>query len=155
YVHGRTKIEGDEVVDLNDQVDVLGAMRRGPYEALHYVDFTGEGWVAASVPELKARNVASRPAYVLVAAPDFFPSSGPFESSEWSRSPEVPAPFRDSLWSVPPTPLSETRLPANLQLPGTPFTAADVTVTAVVGMGAPTGLPPVWPPPVDVPRAST
>jgi len=154
YVHARTRVQGSQFQDLNDETDVLRAMRAAPYEALHYVDFTGEGWVEVTVPELKAARLTMKPAYILVSAPDFFPSSGQFESSEWSRSSEIPAPFRGKIWSIEPTPLSETRLPANLQLPGSPFAAADLTITALVGRGAPTGLPPVWPPQLDAVRAS-
>ena len=154
YVHGRTKVVNGERIDLNRESDVVAAMKKAPYEALHYIDFTGEGWIEAIVPELTARGVKTQVAYAVVAAPDFFPSSGQYELSEWSRSMEVPAPFRDRLWSVPPTPLSETRLPGNLQLPGSPFVASDVTITAVVAMGAPGGQPSLWPDQSDVARAS-
>jgi hypothetical protein len=155
YVHARMKVQNGRVTDLNDEKDPVKAMKSTAYEALHYVDFTGEGWVEAVIPEIPSRTLPRRTAYVLVSAPDFFPSSGQFETSEWSRSPELPEPFRNQLWSVTPTPLSETRLPANLQLPGAPFAAGDVTITAVVSMGAPSGQPAIWPGQVDAVRAST
>lgn len=146
YVHARTRVSNGAFEDINDQLDVIAAMTKNPsYEALHYIDYTGEGWVAAQVPELNQANLKFIPAYALVSAPDFFPSSGQFELSEWSRSQQVPKHFRKSLWSIPPTPLSETRMPANLQLPNSPFKAADSTITAVVGMGVPNGLPSLWP----------
>jgi hypothetical protein len=154
YVHGRTKVQNGRMHDLNDERDVIKTMKASPYEALHYVDFTGEGWVEISFPELATHNVVSQPAYALVCAPDFFPSSGQFELSEWSRSSEVPSQFRGKLWHVSPTPLSETRLPANLQLPSSPFSASDTTITAVVGMGTPVALPPMWPRQADVLRSS-
>ena len=153
-VPARTRVKNGTFEDLNDQSDVVSAMKQGSYQALHYVDYTGDGWVAASVPELAGSNLSFLPAYALVSAPDLFPASGQFELSEWSRSNQVPEHFRDSLWSIPPTPLSETRLPANLQLPGTPFKAADITITAMVGMGAPTGTPAVWPVQADPLRSS-
>jgi hypothetical protein len=154
YVHGRMKVVNGEMHDLNDEVNILAAMTKEPYEALHYIDFTGEGWIEAAVPELTAAGLRTLPACALVAAPDFFPSSGQYELSEWSRSKEVPKPFRDKLWSFKPTPLSETRLPGNLQLPGSPFVASDVTITAVVAMGARNGARPLWPDQPDVARAS-
>jgi hypothetical protein len=146
YVHARTRVSGGALEDINDQLDVIAAMKAGAsYQALHYIDYTGDGWVLAEVPELNQTNLRSVAAYALVSAPDFFPSSGQFELSEWSRSQQVPNQFRDSLWHEPPTPLSETRMPANLQLPNSPFESADSTVTAVVGMGGPNGLPSLWP----------
>ena len=154
YVHARTRVKNGVFEDLNDQPDVVAAMKKKSYQALHYIDYTGDGWVTAEVPELAGLSLSVLPAYALVSAPDLFPSSGQFELSEWSRSSQVPAHFRGSLWNIPPTPLSETRLPANLQLPGTPFKAADATITAMVGMGAPTGMPAVWPVQPDARRSS-
>jgi hypothetical protein len=155
YVHGRTRVQNGQMHNLNDEPDVVEVMKAEEYDALHYVDFTGEGWVEINFPELTAAKVASRPAYALVSAPDFFPSSGQFELSEWSRSKEIPKQFQgEMLWNVPPTPLSETRLPGNLQLPNTPFLASDTTVTAVVAMGSPAAISRIWPTQPDVMRAS-
>jgi hypothetical protein len=155
YVHARTRVAANGTFEnLNDQPNVIQAMRKpARYQALHYIDYTGEGWVTADLGSA-AGTLRIVPAYVLVSAPDFFPSSGQFELSEWSRSKEVPSHFRDILWNFPPTPLSETRVPANLQLPGSPFQAADSTVSAMVGMGAPTGSPAVWPTQPDPQRSS-
>lgn len=154
YVHARTRVKNGVFEDLNDQPDVLAAMKQKSYQALHYIDYTGDGWVTAGVPELAALGLSVVPAYALVSAPDLFPSTGQFELSEWSRSTQIPAHFRGKLWNIDPTPLSETRLPANLQLLGTPFKADDTTVTAMVGMGAPTGMPAVWPVQPDARRSS-
>lgn len=154
YVHARMRVTNGEFDDLNKHPNVIEAMKElNGYQALHYIDYSGEGWVSADlgVPGVTLPVV---PAYVLASAPDFFPSSGQFELSEWSRSNQVPKLFRDSLWHRPPTPLSETRRPANLQLPDSPFKAADVTITAMVGMGEPTGVPAVWPIQPDPQRSS-
>ncbi len=145
YVHARMRVKDGMMKDLNDEDDVLKAMRKEAYDALHYVDFTGEGAVQGSVPELTGQGIATHPAYVLISAPDPFPATGQFQLSEWSRSMEIPAQFQGKLWSINPTPLSETRLPGNLQLPGSPFRAEDATVTAIVGMGAPASAANVWP----------
>ena len=155
YVHARTRVTNGTLENLNNQTDVLAAMKKGAYQALHYIDYTGEGWVQVDSPQLAASNLSAVPAYALVSPPDFFPSSGQFELSEWSRSNMVSQHFRSSLWSIPPTPLSDTRLPANLQLPNSPFKAADSTITALVGMGAPAGMPAVWPVQPDARRATS
>ena len=138
YVHARTKVKNDgSTIDLNDEANVIAIVNKGDYQAQHYVDFTGEGWITVELPQIDSISVV--PAYALISAPDFFPSSGQFELSEWSRSSEVPATFRGKIWlpQIPPTPLSETRVPANLQLPGSPFSRSDDTVTAIVAMGSP------------------
>jgi len=154
YVHARTRVANGTFENLNDQPNVIQAMKKPTrYQALHYIDYTGEGWVSADLGS-SGGTLKIVPAYALVSAPDFFPSSGQFELSEWSRSKEVPSHFRDILWNIPPTPLSETRVPANLQLPSSPFQAADTTVSAMVGMGAPTGSPAVWPTQPDPQRSS-
>ena len=156
YVHARTRVKNSGAFeDLNDHPDVVAAMKKGNYQALHYIDYTGDGWVTVQSPELAASNLTFVPAYALVSAPDFFPSSGQFELSEWSRSSLVPQHFKGSLWNIDPTPLSENRIAANLQLPGTPFEAADTTITAVVGMGAPQGIPAIWPSQPDAQRTTS
>jgi hypothetical protein len=155
YVHARTRIGANGTAeDLNEETNIIKAMKAKPYKALHYVDFTGEGWIAAELTGLPGNTPSVLAAYTLISAPDFFPASGQFELSEWSRSPAIPAAFRGKLWNINPTPLSEIRFPANLQLPGTPFTAADNTITAVVSMGAPLGQAPVWPVQPDPLRAT-
>jgi hypothetical protein len=139
YVHARTKVDKGRFIDLNEGPDVNSAVDGGGYEALMYIDATGEGWLDVAVPQLTGKagvKAGSRPAYVLVSAPDFFPSTGQREASAWAQSSQVPGSFRNGqLWGVAPAPLSEMRFPANLQLPKSPFDAADDTMTAVVGMG--------------------
>src|SRR5262249_39934577 len=68
-------------------------------------------------------------AYSLVAAPDFFPDAGQRELFE-----ALP---KDTFWGVEPEPLCDTRLPANLQMPESPFAADDHTVTAIVSLLGP------------------
>ena len=155
YVHARTRVKNGVFENLNNESDVIAAMKQGSYQALHYIDYTGEGWVGVDLPQLAASNLKTIPAYALVSPPDFFPSSGQFELSEWSRSNQVPPGFKKSLWSVDPTPLSDTRLPGNLQLPNSPFSAADSTITAVIGMGAPSGIAPIWPVQPDARRTTS
>jgi hypothetical protein len=144
YVHARTKVVDSTFFDLNDEKDVNAAVNKGGYEALLYVDMTGEGWVNVRVSQLTGKSeveATPRPAYVLLSAPDFFPSTGQRELSRWIESVDVPAHFRNQIWGVDPKPLSETRRPANLQLPNSPFDDKEDTMTAVIGMGPGAGLP--------------
>jgi hypothetical protein len=134
YVHVRTKVtDAGEQVDLNEQADVEAIVAAGGYRALHYLDFTGDGWVTPVVPELAVAIPRSRSAYSLVAAPDFFPSTDQRTLSEWAAT-RVPTTERQAIWRVPPDPLSDQRFPANLELPGGSFRADEDTVTAIVSL---------------------
>lgn len=134
YVHARTEIRNGVANDLNNdpaRPDVNQTVSNGKYEALHYIDFTGDGQIDASVPALTSRQEVVRavvPAYSLVAAPDFFPSAGQRELFE-----AVPANF----WGIPPVPLCDTRLPANLQMPGNDFNPREKTISAVIAQLGP------------------
>lgn len=144
YIHARTRVERfDKSVRLMDmntdpaETDVLAAVGAGDYEALHYVDFTGEGQVDVTCEALDGNSSIagkSRPAYSLVSAPDFFPMVGQRELTEWTET--LPRGVASSIWAVPPAPLCDVRLPANLQLPGISFDAKEVTMTAIVSLAA-------------------
>jgi hypothetical protein len=129
YVHARTEVRNGAMVNLNNDAtrpDVLATVSGGNYQALHYVDFTGDGTIDVAIAALANRPEVAPvtvPCYSLVAAPDFFPSTGQRELIE-----NVP----DALWGVPPIPLCDTRLPPNLQMPGNRFRADDITVSAIV-----------------------
>ena len=137
YVHARTKMTDDAEVDLNQFSDVADLVDRGGYRARHYLDFTGEGWVEAQVAWGKKRppRWLGQPlaAYSLVTAPDFLFACDQAELSDWSDS--LPESVSERLWYIAPTPLSDVRLPANLQMPGSPFAVDDNTITAVVPIG--------------------
>ncbi|HEY5932738.1 MAG TPA: hypothetical protein VIT63_07465 [Nitrospira sp.] len=135
YVHARTQVRNGTLIDLNNdptRPDVNDTVSTGNYRALHYVDFTGDGQISASVPALDGKpEVAAAavvPCYSLVGAPDFFTAAGQRELFE-----SVP----DDFWGVPPVPLCDTRLPANLQMPGNRFGAAEMTISAVVPLFGP------------------
>lgn len=138
YVHARTEVRDGVAIDLNNdpiRPDVNKTVSKGNYKALHYVDFTGDGQIDVSIPALAGKPeiaASTVPCYSLVAAPDFFPAAGQRELFE-----TVPANF----WGVAPRPLCDTRLPANLQMPGNRFSAAEKTVSAVVAIfgAAPAG----------------
>lgn len=138
YVHARTEVVGAQTVDLNDdpqRPDVRATVRKGGYQAAHYLDFTGEGQVAVACAALVGKagiEAGVHPAYSLVCAPDFFPLAGQRELSEWTESNVVPVSLISEIWGVPPNPLCDVRLPANLQLPGMSFAAKETTVAALV-----------------------
>jgi hypothetical protein len=141
YIHARTEVlPGGGRKDLNDDLqrpDVEKRVRQGGYEALHYVDFTADGWVTATCEGLEdgdGVDAKARPAYSLVAAPDFFPSCDQRELTEWALSNAVPQKLRKQIWSTAPTPLCDRRIAANLRLPKSPFKADDKTISALVGL---------------------
>ncbi len=73
FVHARHKVNANgSITDLNARSDVAAAVAAGGYDALHYIDWTADGWAEASCTQL-ATDVPRRvPAYALVTAPDFF-----------------------------------------------------------------------------------
>ncbi|MDX6688623.1 MAG: hypothetical protein QOG15_80 [Solirubrobacteraceae bacterium] len=136
YVHVRHSVDADgKVHDLGDEADVAAVVRAGGYRAQHYVDFTGDGWVAATIPELAVQVPRHVPAYSLVTAPDFYPNCDQRELVEWWTQ-RVPTKLRDRIWQTPPLTLSDERLAPNLQLPDVDFRAEDDTVSAIVSMPA-------------------
>ncbi len=134
YVHARTEVRNGVLIDLSNEPsrpDVRQTVSKGGYEALHYVDFTGDGTLDVSIPSLAGKPEVAKgtvPGYSLVAAPDFFPDAGQRELFE-----TVPG----RLWGVPPQPLCDARLPASLQMPGNRFDPGDVTITALVPLFGP------------------
>jgi hypothetical protein len=149
YVHARTRVDDDGTeVDLNTEPDVAAVVAAGGYRARHYVDFTGDGWVAAMIPELATAVPRRRNAYSLVTAPDFFPSTDQRELTEWTAQ-RVPSSLRRSIWPRPPDPLSDERFPPNLALRGSGFRKDDTTVTAIVSIPQ---TPPVRPTRLEIAR---
>lgn len=144
YIHARTQVDNGTLIDLGSdpsRPDVRQNVRDGGYDALHYLDFTGDGQIGVVCDALSGQAgiaAGSHPAYSLVAAPDFFPSAGQREMSEWTTSKEVPASLQADIWAVPPDPLCDIRLPANLQMPGHGFDSSEITMTALVPLLGPT-----------------
>jgi hypothetical protein len=142
YIHIRTEIRNGETTNLNELTEnaLMKKVFAGGYRALHYVDFTADGWIAVDCSQLKdAPGVARKavPAYSLVTAPDFFPSCDQRELTEWTASLTEPAGLEKQIWNITPDSLCDVRLPANLQLPKSPFAADDKTMTAIVGLDGP------------------
>jgi hypothetical protein len=159
YVHARTEVLADGTRrDLNQfnapsasfpqDLPVDERVQKGGYNALHYADFTGDGFVDATcslVQGVSDVSPKSMPAYTIVAAPDFFPSTGQRELVDWVNSNAIPDKVRFQVWGqnrpdlIPPRrgqpeSLNNQRFPANLRMPGSPFLETDNTITAIVGL---------------------
>jgi hypothetical protein len=156
YLHARTEVlpdGGRNDLNQSNTPPVDQRVSNGGYNALHYVDFTADGAIGVSCPEVQGTGgvaAHARPAYSLVSAPDFFPSCDQRSLNEWYRSNAVPIKLRKQIWSSnPPTPLSDQRFPANLQLPGGAFDPAEDTMSAIVALP----LAPSTSPKPDAPEA--
>jgi hypothetical protein len=133
YVHVRTRISNSNQDNLNDQPNVTDIVSTGGYNALHYLDFTGDGWVEAICPELAIDFPRNIPAYSLIAAPDFFPNADQRELMDWWEK-SLPSSIKKNVWVVEPLTLSDDRFPPNLQLNDANFRPEDKTVTAIVSL---------------------
>jgi len=140
YVHVRHAVGDDgSVEDLNDDPDVVRRVNAGGYRARHYIDFSGDGWIAASIPQLAVQVPRNVPAYSLVTAPDFYPNCDQRELVEWWQQ-RVPTALKERVWSRPPLTLADERIAPNIELLGARFRGEDDTVTAIVSLplaGAP------------------
>ncbi len=64
YVHARHQVLPNGAVnDLNERPDVARIVAEGGYNALHYLDFTADGWIEALCPELAIQIPRRVPAY--------------------------------------------------------------------------------------------
>jgi hypothetical protein len=134
FINVRHRVRDDRIDNLNDEPGLMEIVARGNYEAQHYVDFSGDGWVASACPELAYHGIVkSTPAFAMIGLPDFLPKLSQRDLMVWWRN-EVPVPLRDALWAVPPLALSQTRIAGNIELEGGLFKIDDDTVSAIVSM---------------------
>jgi hypothetical protein len=150
FIHVRHALVDGLVQDLNDKPDVVDKVIAGNYEAVHYVDYTGDGWIEASCVQLKTLLPRTFPAYSLVTAPDFYPNVDEGELKEWYSDPKLmPQRLRDPKWIEHLDPLSDQRFAPNIELnynslskkfdPTFPFDFKDPystldTVSAIISM---------------------
>lgn len=131
YVNFRHRVNADGSIDnLSDREDLLEIIGKGDYEALHFVDGAGDGWVEASCPQIDEHVDDHIPAYAMVGLPDFYPQINQRDLMQWWRT-KVPEAIRSGLFAVPPLALSQTRIAANIDLP-IGFSIEDDTVPAIV-----------------------
>jgi hypothetical protein len=123
YVHIRTEVKNGALIDLNllDDEALDKKLQAGGYKALHYADFTADGWVDAVIecPVLakdQRVDVKAVAAYVLITAPDFFPSCDQRQLTVWTESNAVPRSIKDAIWNVDPDTLADQRLAPNIQI---------------------------------------
>ncbi|MEM8780312.1 MAG: hypothetical protein AAGF26_15870 [Cyanobacteria bacterium P01_G01_bin.49] len=144
YVNIRHQVEtsptGEQtLIDLNqtipDEDQFLQTLATGNFEAAHFIDDSCDGCMTVRVTGLPS-TLPSRPAYSLVAAPDFFPLADQIDIERWKDA--VVPNLRDHFRQGGPSPLSEGRFAGNPSLinPLTndpAFDRADVTLTSIVG----------------------
>jgi hypothetical protein len=131
YVSIRHRLRPDGGLDNhNDDPNLMEVLKAGGYKAQHFIDYAGDGWIEARCPQLASEIPTRLPAYCLVSPPDFFPRVSQRDLTQWWRR-EVPEAIRSALWAIPPIPLSDKRMAANITLPAG-FSINDTTITAVV-----------------------
>jgi hypothetical protein len=150
-VNARHQVLADGTdVNLNTKPNIGDIIAAGGYDARHYADFTGDGWVTANCAALSTSISTVRGAYSIVSGPDFFPYCDQLQLTEWTSG--LPDEIRVGLWAVLPRPLCDTRRAANQTLEGGSFAppdgagVSDTTVTAVVcPFPVLDGSPQAWP----------
>src|SRR5262249_3684014 len=131
YVNIRHRVNADgSISNLNDDPQLRQEMSAGGFDALHYIDGAGDGWVRATCAELAGEGIESVSAYVTVGLPDFCPKVRQRDLMQWWKN-IVPEPVRAALWVAPPLALSQTRIAANITLP-IGFSLEDDTISAIV-----------------------
>ncbi len=147
YVHMRHRLENDNsITDLNNEKEMSKIITKGGYNALHYIDFTGDGYIQVECPELALEVPHVLAAYSMVAPVDFFPLVKQTELLQWWQQ-SVPDELIENIWPSnpgPPTALCDIRYPANLSLtykkyniknePRAVFDSADDSICAIVGL---------------------
>ena len=135
YLNVRHRLLPNGAIDnLNGRPEMMEIIRKGGYQTLHYIDFSGDGWIAARCPEIEDAIAERMPAYCMVGLPDFFPDVTQRGLMRWWQN-SVPEKVRAALWAIPPYALSQTRIAANVTLP-IGFSVEDTTMTAIVSQPA-------------------
>lgn len=131
YVNLRHRVTPDgRIDDLTASPDLAKIIAAGGYEAQHFVNSCGDGWVEANAEGLEDLIDARIPAYAMIGMPDFYPLLNQRELMLWWKH-RVPASIRTGLFTVPPLALSQMRMAANINLPAG-FSIGDDSVPAIV-----------------------
>ena len=134
YVHVRHQLTNNGTEEnLNNKKNIVDIIRNGRYQARHYIDFTGDGWIKPICQELAVEFPDKIYAYSLVTAPDFFPHADQGEFMDWWEM-HVPDSIKEMIWRIPPRTLSDSRISPNLQLPGSIFRREDKTYTTIISL---------------------
>jgi hypothetical protein len=131
YTNVRHRVNPDGTLDnLNRYPEMSDIIHKGGYQALHFIDFTGDGWIEVQCPQLTPKVDYHLAAYCMVGLPDFFPAMTQRDLMLWTEN-GLPTNVSDALWVIKPLALSQTRIAANITLP-IGFSIKDVTITAIV-----------------------
>ncbi|HJZ99652.1 MAG TPA: hypothetical protein VKE70_24245 [Candidatus Solibacter sp.] len=137
--------QNGHAVTLNDRRNMLEHLFRGKFPVQHYVDYVGDGWVRLECEQLRLDIPQSLAAYSVISPPDFYPGVKQQDVLNWwtqSAPPDVREHlFLDGSGSIPPEPLSDCRLTANIAFrqPASPgktepvFDGSDDSYPAIVG----------------------
>ncbi|ROR94945.1 hypothetical protein EDC56_3760 [Sinobacterium caligoides] len=108
YAHIRSKVSADnQVQDLNEEAQVLATLGSTEFDALHYVDYSGDGYVSVDVKSTRLAHLPVISAYSIVSPPDYFPychQSDLFDALQYR-----------GIWRTQPLTLADTRMPPNIQ----------------------------------------
>ncbi|MFT4040448.1 MAG: hypothetical protein QM692_19870 [Thermomicrobiales bacterium] len=133
YLNVRQVIDTDgNDINLNDTPGVTESIAEGNFWARHFIDYAADGWVSARVVALDEAIPTRVPAYSTVCPPSFYPYANQRGLTEWAET-GAPEEFRAGIWAIPPRPLSDRRMAANVHLQAG-FSIDDDTVTAVVSL---------------------
>lgn len=109
YMHVRSQLtRTGSIKNLNDQPSMIDTIENQSYKAVHYVDFTGDGFVSVDLSSDRPINLVKVSAYSLVSAPDFFPFV------EQSEVLDATIGQGQNVWSTPPLTLADTRILPNV-----------------------------------------
>jgi hypothetical protein len=134
FVYVRDAVVGGARIDLIAEFDISAFVRRGGFDAVHYRDFTGDGWVRAVCDELSVAIPLTLPAYSILAPLDLVPNVRQADLMDWYNN-VAPVEIKSNLWvGSSPVPLCDVRDAANISLPESGFVISDVTVSALVGL---------------------
>jgi hypothetical protein len=126
YVHVRHAPD-ERLPNLNDLADPATKVLDGGFNAQHYVDFTGDGWIEPICPQLRPELPRFIAAYSVVTAPDFFVLCDQRELMDWWLQ-RAPSALRKFIWETPPKALSDERIAPNLKLNNSDFHPGDRTL---------------------------
>ena len=122
-----------EQVNLNTKENIMEFILNNYYEAINYVDYTGDGWVSAKCPELLNEIPWSVKAYSIVAPPDFYPYVG---QRRLFNSIERNIPTSEGIWlpNKEPQALSDQRYAPNIRVAYSGFKLNDKTITSIISL---------------------
>lgn len=129
YIYVRQKVDKDGgSTSLDRSPNVTRAINLGNYQAQHYIDFSGDGWVQAQCEGLPLEMPQCLAAYSMISAPDPYAAIRETDFFAWwvqSAPVDVKATlFPDYEGSLQAEPLSDARITANI-------TFRDVTNIAI------------------------